>query len=174
MKNLIGFAGRQGSGKDTCSDILVERHGYIKFAFADAVKLSCKNLFDLSDNQLWGTAKDIIDDRYGQSPRQLMQKLGTDFVRHMVRESFWIDKFAEWYADTDRDVVVSDVRFQDEVDMIRKLGGRVFMVLRLSNQKLDSHCSEQSELLNVDGLINNNGSLDDLPAKLDEEILYHF
>lgn len=171
MGKLIGFAGHQGSGKDTCSDILVERHGFVKFAFADALKKACQTLFALSNDQLWGNSKNTVDERYGLSPRQMMQKLGTDFVRQMIRESFWIDKFAAWYKDTDGNVVVSDVRFQDEVDIIRELGGKVFLIKRMSVQKSDFHCSENSELLDVDGVINNNGSLNSLSRELEKEFL---
>ena len=171
MRRLIGFAGYQGSGKDSCANILVEHHDFVKFAFADAVKASCKSLFDLSDDQLWGDSKNTIDGRYGQSPRQLMQKLGTDFVRQMVRQSFWIDKFADWYETMEKDVVVSDVRFQDEVDVIRRLGGKVYLVQRPANPKQDFHCSEKSELLDVDDFIANDGSLMDLSMKIEKDFL---
>ena len=171
MRELIGFAGHQGSGKDSCADILVEGRNFVKFAFADAVKTSCKALFDLSDDQLWGDSKNTIDERYGQSPRQLMQKLGTDFVRQMVRQSFWIDKFAAWYEKTTENVVISDVRFQDEVDIIRKLGGKVYLVQRPSHPKQDFHSSEKSELLDVDNVIANDGSLVDLSMKVEKDFL---
>ena len=166
MPRLIGFAGYQGSGKDSCADVLVSK-GFIKSAFANPVKIFCKQLFELSDEQLWGNSKNVVDERYGQAPRQLLQKFGTDFVRDMVCESFWVDKFARWYLDNEFDVVVSDVRFQDEVRIIRKIGGRVFLVRRPAIERRDMHVSENSDELLVDGVISNDGNLDDLTTKVE-------
>ncbi len=165
MAKLIGFAGYQGSGKDSCSDVLVGKD-YIKYAFAAPVKMFCKELFDLSEDQLWGDSKNVVDERYGQSPRRLMQKFGTDFVRNMICKSFWVDKFAEWYLANKFDVVVSDVRFQDEVTTIQRLGGKVYLVKRPALERNDTHISERSDELIVDGIIVNDGTLEDLQAKV--------
>ena len=35
---IIGVVGFIGSGKGTVADILVEKHGFVKLSFADAVK----------------------------------------------------------------------------------------------------------------------------------------
>ena len=166
MPKLIGFAGLQGSGKDSCGDVLANK-GYVKCAFASPVKLFSKQLFDLSDDQLWGDSKNVVDDRYGLSPRQLMQKFGTDFVRDMICKSFWVDKFAEWYKDNQYDVVVCDVRFPDEAEIIQDLGGKVFMVKRPTMKRRDMHVSENIESLTVDGLIVNDGTLMDLTTKVE-------
>ncbi len=169
MSRLVGFAGYQGSGKDTCADALTS-NGFVKYAFADPVKRFCKIIFDLTDEQLWGGTKNVVDDRFGRTPRELLQMFGTDFVRNMVCESFWIDKFARWYLERDCDVVVSDVRFQDEVAIIQQLGGKVFRIDRPNVLKKDTHVSERSDDLVVDGVITNDGTLTDLTAKVESRI----
>ena len=166
MGRLIGFAGRKGSGKDTCAAVLVDYSGFERFAFADCMKCICKGLFDLTDEQLHGHSKDEPDDRYGHSPRQLLQMFGADFIRDMVSKDFWVEKFRKFMSerlDDDPPIVVSDVRFQNEVDVIRELGGKVYLINRRAAGAADLHRSEDVESLqNIAGSINNSWSLGDL------------
>jgi len=71
--NLIGLTGRAGAGKDTVADILVSL-GYAKVSFADPLKRFCKDLFDFSDEQLWGPSdkRNEPDERYCRFPRNPM------------------------------------------------------------------------------------------------------
>ena len=166
MSRLIGFAGRKGMGKDTCAEVLVSRLGYERFAFADCMKRICKNLFDFTDDQLHGQTKDTEDPRYGHSPRQLLQMFGSDFIRDKVSEEFWVGKFKKFMRerlDDDPPVVVSDVRFQNEIDVIKELGGRVFLIKRNSVEPTDEHQSESVEsLTGFSAVICNDSSVDDL------------
>ena len=163
---IIGFAGRKGSGKDTCADFLVNELGFQKQAFAAPLKNFCQQLFLLTDDQLWGDKRDIIDTRYQLTPRQLLQKFGTDFIRDQVSPTFWVDRFADWCKQQSQSIVVSDVRFDNEVNIIKQLGGRVYRVERSpSCLSLDKHKSESAETLsNLHGVIRNDGSLSDLRA----------
>lgn len=63
---IIGLSGLAGSGKDFISDILVHRHNFVKVAFADPLKRICKEIFDFSDEQLFGASRsrNIPDKRY--------------------------------------------------------------------------------------------------------------
>jgi hypothetical protein len=63
---IIGLAGRAGSGKDTVANILVRDHGFIKIAFADALKRVCRDVFAFTEEQLWGPseARNAPDFRY--------------------------------------------------------------------------------------------------------------
>lgn len=166
MDRLIGFAGRKGSGKDTCAAALVAKMGFQRFAFADCMKDYCKDLFDLNDDQLHGASKDEPDDRYGHTPRRLLQMFGADFIRDMVSKDFWIAKFRKYMLerlDDDAPVVVSDVRFQNEVDIIRELGGRVYLINRTGLESTDSHKSEDAESLRgITAVINNSWTVEEL------------
>jgi len=64
--NLLGMVGRAGSGKDTVADILVRDHGWVKVACADPLKRICRDVFALTDAQLWGPSglRDVPDHRY--------------------------------------------------------------------------------------------------------------
>ena len=171
---LVAFAGLAGAGKDTCADMLVAR-GYEKMAFADPLKGVAKALFELDDEQLWGGRKEGLDMRYHKSPRQLLQLLGTDWVRQQIREDFWV---ARLVRDLDarlaqgKRVVLADVRFQDEVDAVRARGGLVFLVERDTVVKGQEHRSEQpAALRGLSGRVCNDGSLRALELRLEAAIL---
>lgn len=64
---LVGFLGQAGSGKDTAAQRLVDDHGFVKVAMADPMKRFAQNVFDFSDDQLWGDSeyRNLQDKRYG-------------------------------------------------------------------------------------------------------------
>jgi len=162
---LIALAGKKYSGKDTAAACLVDCHGFVRYAFADPLKDVCRSLFLFDHAQLHGHLKDVVDPRYGQTPRQLMQKLGTDFVRDQVSPTFWVDRFRSWYATQPpcTNVVVSDVRHQNEVDVIKSLGGCVCCVHRAVPIEPDPHSSEQVQnLQGIDLYIDNDKTIDEL------------
>jgi len=67
---IIGITGKAGAGKDTAADVLVERFNFVKVALADPLKRICQEVFDFSDEQLWGPSekRNEPDQRY-QRPR---------------------------------------------------------------------------------------------------------
>jgi hypothetical protein len=142
---LIGFMGTKGSGKDTSADYLVRTRGFIKKSFADPLKLACKQLFLFTDTQLYGTIeqKEQPDKNwFGCSPRKALQFVGTELLRNNLNEimpglgkNIFTHHFKLWYkkklaANPYLCVVIADVRFQNEVDMIQELGGRVCKITR--------------------------------------------
>jgi hypothetical protein len=172
-KMLVGLCGRKGSGKDTVAAILSETHGFLQYALAAPLKRVCKQLFDFNDDQLWGEGKDIVDSRFHKTPRELMQKQGTDFVRCEMGEGFWLLKFEGWFASNSllERVVVSDVRFQNEVDYIKRMGGRMYKVERPQLKDGDMHVSEQADsLVGIDATIVNGSNISSLEAQIEEKI----
>ena len=80
MGKIIGFLGRKRSGKDTCGEYLIENYNFTKYAFADPLKDILKILFNFDDEQL-NKNKEEIDKLWKISPREALQKFGTDFAR---------------------------------------------------------------------------------------------
>ena len=174
---LIGIAGRKGVGKTELARYLVGHHGFIERALADPIKEAVVAIFQLSPQQLDGDNKEVVDIRHNMSPRQMMQFLGTDIFRKHLNENFWVDHFRRWY-DGMHDVVVPDVRFQNEVDMIHSLGGIVIKVDRPHKAgagssgrhiAIDVHESEREvdRLENIDGVIVNSRSIEHLWMELE-------
>lgn len=169
---LIGLTGRAGSGKDTVGDYLVAKYGGCKIAFAGPLKAACKVLFQLSELQLHDRIqKEAVDDRWGKSPRQLMQEVGTDLLRAHVDESIFV-KSAQYgieaaLARGEPLVVLTDCRFENETKLVRELGGIVWH-LRRNRGGVVSPPAHVSEIglteLPSDDRVENDGSVEELYA----------
>ncbi len=63
---IIGVSGLAGSGKNAVADILVRKHGFVPIAFADPMKRFVQDVYDFSDEQLWGESDKRVqpDERY--------------------------------------------------------------------------------------------------------------
>lgn len=168
---IIGLAGKKGSGKDTLGNYIINQYGFIRYAFGDPVKEICRILFNFNNEQLYGSLKEEIDPRFGFAPRETFQKIGTDFGRNYFQTLFpqfdnnlWIDIFRRQYQG--QNVVITDIRFQNEVDTIRSLGGKVILINKF-NGYTDNHPSEQINVT-YDYIINNNGSIQELWESFDK------
>ena len=181
---LVGFAGAKRAGKDVAAAHLVATGGFKRYAFATPLKELCQGLFGLTHDQVDGDSKDLVAARYGITPRRIMQMVGTDCIR-TIAPAFWVDAFDVWlsevrearevrgagYTGRSQNVVVSDVRFQNEVDLIHKRGGRVFLLTRECCDVCDRHVSEQARMLRgLDGVIRNEGSMADLCREVDNAL----
>ena len=174
---LIGLVGTKGVGKDTVGDYLT---GYTKRAFATPIKEACAILFNVPITSFEGELKEVPIKKHKMSPRQMLQLVGTDMFREKVHAKFWIRHFQDWYAlhGVDRNVVVTDVRFQNEVDAIKALGGVVVRILRPESNggqpTTDTHITEKgvAELRGVNYWINNETTIERLHKQIDNLIDY--
>lgn len=80
------------------------------------------------------------------SPRDLLQRIGTDLVRKQLGNDFWINIFKHKIQNSQGHTVVADVRFINERQAIRDLEGVNFLVTRDSLPPLTADAHE-SELL---------------------------
>jgi hypothetical protein len=179
---IIGFLGRKRNGKDTCADYLVEKYDCIKIAFADPIKEIIKILFNLSDEQLYGDKKEEVDVNWGVSPRNIMQFIGTEIFRNKIgallpeiKDDFWVKSFEAKikHMDNNKIILVSDVRFQNEVDVIKKLGGIIIKVERPAmKMDYDAHISESliDNITNYNYLIKNDKTLELLYIELESVV----
>lgn len=93
------------------------------------------------------------------SKRKLMQFFGTDICRKYKGDLYWVNKLE---APSDADVlIVTDVRFQTEVDKIKSLGGIIVEIKNPLIESSDSHSSENA-VLPFDWEVYNSGTLNDL------------
>lgn len=139
---LIGLAGKTHSGKDICADVLVQEFCFSKIAFASPIKALVKELFNMTEEQVNGKFKDTEDARYKFSPRWLMQYVGTDVFRKLY-PNIWVDLairkatiqelVSKLEGRTSSGVVISDVRFANEVYAIQQAGGRIWKIVRLGD-----------------------------------------
>lgn len=174
---IVALCGRKGSGKDAAAALL-ERHGYVNEKIAAPLKAICAQLFGLTPDQLDGDAKERVDPRWRCSPRRIMQFVGTEMFQSKLSEllphvgrSFWVDALVGRLHESSHErVVVTDMRFPHEraaLDALDPSSYRTF-VIRITRQGTsgDAHESENTDAVQVDCDIENDGTLDDLANAL--------
>lgn len=180
MGFLIAVGGRKSNGKSSVADYIINKYGYTRYAFADPMKEAVKVIFDFSDEQLNGDLKELIDTRWGISPRQAMQTFATelcqfDLIKYLpalepIGRKIWVHRFKMWYEkNKEKNIIISDLRFEHEAEVIKELGGCIWSVERpqLFNV-IDNHSSENSLPESYfDERIINDLSLADLNVKVD-------
>lgn len=116
---LIGLSGKAGSGKDTVGACLVEKHGFQRHAFADAVRHLAKSIG-------W----DGMKDERGRATLITIGMAGREYAA-----DFWVSVLwgmlegrhgprpTEW-----PNIVITDVRFPNEARWVRNNCGRLWRV----------------------------------------------
>lgn len=171
MSRLIGIAGKAGSGKDTAGAYLVERHGFAQYAFADPIRamIGALGAFPASDLVSRDT-KEVVIDWLGKSPRQMAQTLGTEWGRELVHPQLWVLMAQRrWEAAqvAGEDLVITDVRFENEMLWVKAQGGQVIALDRAAATAVSAHASEQFDISSVaDIVITNNGTINSLRISL--------
>lgn len=240
MKSIIAFTGKARSGKDTSCTIvknhLIEEGYTVKvFAFADNLKATAGDIFDLDWQDLYGDTKEKpqkfdltfsnvhsnvkysffrhlkdkgihndeklcgeITDRlikelkkvakptlltrmgfrneYIFSSRQIQQVWGSEVIRKILGERFWIIDLAEriekFYGETERKghipvILICDLRFDIEAEFIKSYNSQIIEVTRNGIEKVASHHSEKGISTRFErDIIQNNGTIDELADKL--------
>lgn len=184
---ILGLLGEKFSGKTTGADYLVDRYKFVEIAFADCLKRACQELFLFANEQVYGTLeqKETPDERwFGCTPRTALQFVGTDLLRNNLDKimpglgkgifTHHVKLRVEQLISKDPDaiIVISDVRFQNEVNFIHSLGGTVLKIHRQRDripENYDKHVSEVelSAITNFDKYISNNGDVEDFYDKID-------
>jgi len=160
---VVGFTGFAQSGKTTCAKYLSKRMSGLRHSFATPLKTCIADLFDFNYEQLYGKTKEVVDKRYGVTPRLIMQRFGTEFVRTTVPNLWCILMEKEIKNSMSKCFIVDDIRFNDEYNLIAKYG-TVFEVRRPGITGSD-HESERGVKHNG-YVIHNDGSLDDLEDQI--------
>ena len=166
---IIGFAGKARSGKDTAGKYLVDKYQFAHYYFAKPLKEGAKVMFNLTDEQIEN--KEKVIEQWGKSPRELYQLLGTDVAR-TIDVGVWV-KNAEMFVQkhSGSSVVITDVRFSNEAEWIRKKGG-VVILLESKTRGITNHTAHSSEngltTDDVDLIIENDGTINDLYEKIEQ------
>jgi len=191
---LVGLIGRQRSGKDTFAATLVEEFRYRRVAFADPLRQAAyaldplvgpcalpgdlvakyRRLSYVVDAIGWESAKDTVPE-----VRATLQRLGTNAIR-ALDEDFWVRAgmatvaehratvrrwpSGEFYM-PGRPVVVTDVRFPNEAEAVRRAGGVLVRVVRPGADG-GGHATETAlDDYPEDFLVDNDGTLEDLATE---------
>lgn len=96
--------------------------------------------------------------------REFLQRLGTDAIRNGLHPNAWVNSLFADYVEGKSNWIITDVRFKNEADAIRKRGGIMLRINRPQLQSDDDHPSETAldDYKYYNGVIDNSGSLMDL------------
>ena len=177
MYNIIAICGAKRSGKDVLAKYLINKYKYEKLSFAEPLKKAVKELFNFNDIQVgidedngMGNEKDIIDERWGITPRKALQFFGTEIMQYKMNElipntnrGFFADILVSRII-PNKKYVISDLRFLHEYEKIKELNIIIIKVIRplIINQCMyDDHISENEyEKIPCIDIINK-GSIED-------------
>lgn len=204
---VIGITGRIGSGKDTIAEYLIANYGYQRMSYASTLKDAVAAIFHWDREMLEGSTKESreireqVDEWWAKrldmphlTPRWVLQYFGTDVCRKAFHDDIWIASLENKLAKMGDNVVISDCRFPNELNSLKRLGATTIRVERgqkpqwyldalivskgeqhpmysgaikfLEQNKI--HASEYSSVgLEYDHEINNDSTLEDLYSKVD-------
>ena len=184
---LIGVGGLAGAGKDTYAEIMQELYpdrGYVIIGMSDTLRdaiMALNPIVEISEGRYysvmalmesfvteahlsWNQAYTELKKIPGV--RTFLQKLGTEVGREMISENVWVDatlkKITE-LREVGYSVILTGVRFQNELDMVHNENGRSVFIINENTAKVNTHSSETSISPEDFGtIIHNNGSIEDL------------
>lgn len=82
-----------------------------------------------------------------ETPRKILIFIGTDICRNMVESSIWLDLTMKKIKNLEGNVVITDARFQNERDAIKKAGGlKMFVDRPCISDKFNAATAHESEL----------------------------
>lgn len=148
---IIALTGTKGSGKDTVGSLIQAMVPESKtIAFADPIKKVIQGLFDLDKNDI---------DQYDKFKRGFMEYSLPGYFRHSVPSRHIVREVGMLMRSYDEEQfcryvltqmihnpnvlwIVTDLRFDNELKMVKGLGGIVVRIQR-PNYKPDGHITEQ-------------------------------
>ncbi len=107
MLPLVLLVGQAGSGKDTVADFLVKNHGAIAISQADPLKRFAQQVFQFTDQQLWGPSefRNAIDRRYSSNSDEWVEAFNRlhfnmfPFLSDIGRASGFHLSLMNWFKD---------------------------------------------------------------------------
>jgi hypothetical protein len=170
---IVGLGHKARTGKDTVAAYLNQEHAFVRVAFADALKTACQTIFGLTQEQVNGADKEAIDPFWNATPRDILQRVGTECLRRGYRDDVWVkalERRVKSFVSQGVSIVVTDVRFPNEANAVKQWGGTLVRVDRKTAPTIGgaSHASEVS-LANYtgwDGVLKNDGTLEELRDKV--------
>jgi hypothetical protein len=207
---IIGVCGFIGTGKDTIADYLVNIHQFRRESFANTLKDAVSAVFGWNRELLEGRTKqsrawreqrdEWWSDRLNMdiTPRWVLQYWGTEVGRKAFHNDIWIASLENKLRTIEDDIVVSDCRFPNEIEAIKKAGGTVVRVVRgpepewynyalavnagpknitwmtskIALGKYNIHASETSWVgYDFDLVLDNNGTMDHLYQQINDLVL---
>jgi hypothetical protein len=178
---IVGIKGKIGSGKTLSSNIIREIFPFTEYAMAYPIK-KIGDVLGFTNAELYGTQSQKLEKNkhWGISGREFMQIFGTDICRDVLptkipqMDKIWVRCFDIFCSDhCDENIIVSDVRFIDEAQAIKKCGGFIIEIQRpqksigQNDDIVREHISEtESDQIIPDFIIKNDSDIAELTTKI--------
>lgn len=148
---LIGISGKAGSGKDYVANTVLEPLGFQRWSLAWHFKI-------------WAVGQGLAtyDEVFNTKPpevRKMLQEMGTEQGRNVYGENIWCDTAAAWIQLLREMwgqglIVIPDIRFPNEVEMVQRLGGKVLRIQaarRVETSSLSEEARKHASETALDG-----------------------
>lgn len=181
---IIGITGKINSGKSLCSHLIQLKHAnFIEYSVSEPLK-QIATIFGFEHQEVYGTQaqKQTINDFWGISGRTFLQTFGTNICREVLPQhmpsmsSVWCQLLRKKIGDTTTNIIIPDVRFKNEADIIKELGGWIIHVDRPGNNSYQSSHKSETEMTSIppDFTINNDSDVKHVSDQLENIILNLF
>ena len=143
MKKIIALTGCAGSGKDTTANYIIKNYdNWEKDSFAGTLKDAVSVIFGWDRKMLAGDTPEDREIRetkdeywseklgYDVTPRNILQRFGTDCLRNHFHKNIWVDSLEKKIKDTDKNIIITDCRFKNEIEMLKNLGATFIRITR--------------------------------------------
>ncbi len=176
VPRIIAISGKYDTGKDTCVARICEafdKHGiaWRHDKFANRLKQAAAIILGLPLEMMYTTeGKAYRADWMHLTVGQVQQQLGTECGRAMQKDIWSTPVIQTALAQPDHVVtIISDCRFQDEMDGVRKAGGIIIRINRkaanaTAHGRDPTHKSETDldDRVDFDLVVNNDGTIDEM------------
>lgn len=134
---IIGLVGRKGAGKTTVAELLKTK-GFEEITFAEPLKRITSIIYGFDYDMLKGDTPQkreirstVRDPVWNLTGVEALQFMGTDVMRNNFDKDVWV-KIATNTMKTaitgGKNLVITDVRFPNEMELIRSLGGKLWVL----------------------------------------------
>ena len=167
---ILLLAGWARSGKDAAASLLQEEMGFMRFAFADALKHEVAAIHGLPVDIFHLDAKNVLLPESNKTPRDLLldharaaRAADPDvYARQVLGKILWSNR---------ERIVISDWRYRREYDFLTRFAGRPIVTCRIVRPGITQMADPSEHDLDdqpMDFTIQNDGGISDLRDRLKE------
>jgi len=172
---ILALVGKARSGKNTAAEFLLGEGYEFLESFAGPLKEAAQIIFNLTEDEVNGLGYDREQPTdWGFSVREILQKLGTESIRDVFGQEHWVDlmrcRLTELELTPCEGVIITDARFENEVQLVHEFGGTVLGLERPGfESNVRAHSSEamaSGNLADVCDFVISARSVEELHAEL--------
>lgn len=132
---IIGLTGKARSGKGEIASHLALCHKFHEDSFAAPIRRFMMDILNIQSMNEYHALKEVPNPIFGgKTLREALQTCGTEWGRNMIYEEMWIESLKKRVSNSSKhsNIVISDIRFNNEAQAVLDLGGKIVQVIRPS------------------------------------------